>query len=99
VILFDPATICIDGRDARAGGVCSGGDLDGRQTFRHRLAQRFEKITDDQRGWSWSTRPITQQAVAGLRQDLDRLWQAIESRDIYVLSDEVYEFISFSESH
>ncbi len=96
VILFDPAYDLYEPAVTLAGGVCKRVTLmapDFRPDW-----HAFEKLLTDQTRLVLINTPHNPTGSCWTQQDLDRLWQAIESRDIYVLSDEVYEFIHFGES-
>jgi methionine aminotransferase len=96
VILFDPAYDLYEPAVTLTGGVCKRVTLmapDFRPDW-----HAFEKLLTDQTRLVLINTPHNPTGSCWTPQDLDRLWQAIESRDIYVLSDEVYEFIHFGES-
>ncbi|RBP83914.1 aminotransferase class I/II-fold pyridoxal phosphate-dependent enzyme [Marinomonas rhizomae] len=96
VILFDPAYDLYEPAVALAGGICRRVTLLAPE-FRPDWQAFAELLTDKTRLVLINT-PHNPTGSCWLAEDLESLWQAIASRDIYVLSDEVYEFIHFGES-
>ena len=96
VILFDPAYDLYEPAVTLAGGVCRRVTLKA-PDFRPDWQAFSELLTDKTRLVIINT-PHNPTGSCWLAEDLESLWQAIASRDIYVLSDEVYEFIHFGES-
>ncbi|WP_417527670.1 methionine aminotransferase [Marinomonas shanghaiensis] len=96
VILFDPAYDLYEPAVTLAGGICRRVTLmapDFRPDW-----QAFSKLLTDKTRLVIINTPHNPTGSCWLAEDLESLWQAIASRDIYVLSDEVYEFIHFGES-
>ncbi|RCX02174.1 methionine aminotransferase [Marinomonas foliarum] len=96
VILFDPAYDLYEPAVTLAGGVCKRVTLTA-PNFRPDWQAFAELLTDKTRLILINT-PHNPTGSCWLAEDLESLWRAIASRDIYVLSDEVYEFIHFGES-
>ncbi|ETX12290.1 aminotransferase [Marinomonas ushuaiensis DSM 15871] len=94
VILFDPAYDLYEPAVTLAGGVCRRVVLTA-PDFRPDW-NAFEALLTDKTRLVLMNTPHNPTGSCWLAEDLDSLWQAISSRDIYVLSDEVYEFIHFS---
>ena len=94
VILFDPAYDLYEPAVTLAGGVCRRVVLTA-PDFRPDW-NAFEALLTDKTRLVLMNTPHNPTGSCWLAEDIDRLWQAISSRDIYVLSDEVYEFIHFS---
>jgi len=96
VILFDPAYDLYEPAVTLAGGTCRRVTLiapDFRPDW-----NAFEALLTDKTCLVLINTPHNPTGSCWTHQDLDSLWQAIKYRDIYVLSDEVYEFIHFGES-
>ena len=96
VILFDPAYDLYEPAVTLAGGVCKRVTLTA-PDFRPDWQAFAELLTDKTRLVLINT-PHNPTGSCWQAADLESLWRAIESRDIYVLSDEVYEFIHFGQS-
>ena len=96
VILFDPAYDLYEPAVTLAGGVCRRVILKA-PDFRPDWQSFSELLTDKTRLVIINT-PHNPTGSCWLEEDLESLWQAIAQRDIYVLSDEVYEFIHFGKS-
>lgn len=96
VILFDPAYDLYEPAVTLAGGVCKRVALTAPE-FRPDWQAFSELLTDKTRLVLINT-PHNPTGSCWQAEDVESLWQAIASRDIYVLSDEVYEFIHFGES-
>jgi methionine aminotransferase len=96
VILFDPAYDLYEPAVTLAGGVCRRVILKA-PDFRPDWQAFSELLTDKTRLVIINT-PHNPTGSCWLEEDLESLWQAIAQRDIYVLSDEVYEFIHFGKS-
>jgi methionine aminotransferase len=96
VVLFDPAYDLYEPAVTLAGGICRRVTLKA-PDFRPDWQAFSELLTDKTRLVIINT-PHNPTGSCWLAEDLESLWQAIASRDIYVLSDEVYEFIHFGES-
>nr|WP_283247168.1 methionine aminotransferase [Marinomonas sp. CT5] len=96
VILFDPAYDLYEPAVSLAGGVCRRVTLKA-PDFRPDWQAFSELLTDKTRLVIINT-PHNPTGSCWLEEDLESLWQAIAQRDIYVLSDEVYEFIHFGNS-
>ena len=96
VILFDPAYDLYEPAVTLAGGVCCRVTLTAPE-FRPDWQAFADLLTDKTRLVLINT-PHNPTGSCWLVEDLESLWQAIASRDIYVLSDEVYEFIHFGKS-
>lgn len=96
VILFDPAYDLYEPAVALAGGICRRVTLLAPE-FRPDW-QAFAELLNDKTRLVLINTPHNPTGSCWLAEDLESLWQAIASRDIYVLSDEVYEFIHFGES-
>ncbi|MCW4630475.1 methionine aminotransferase [Marinomonas sp. KJ51-3] len=96
VILFDPAYDLYEPAVTLAGGVCRRVTLTAPE-FRPDWQAFADLLTDKTRLVLINT-PHNPTGSCWLAEDLESLWQAIASRDIYVLSDEVYEFIHFGKS-
>ncbi|SHE85727.1 methionine aminotransferase [Marinomonas polaris DSM 16579] len=96
VILFDPAYDLYEPAVTLAGGVCRRVTLSAPE-FRPDW-QAFSELLSDKTRLVLINTPHNPTGSCWLAEDLESLWQVIASRDIYVLSDEVYEFIHFSES-
>ncbi|MGO3344503.1 MAG: methionine aminotransferase [Marinomonas sp.] len=95
VILFDPAYDLYEPAITLAGGVCRRITLTA-PDFRPDWSAFCALLTDKTRLVLVNT-PHNPTGSCWTEADLEALWQAIESRDIYVLSDEVYEFIHFGD--
>ncbi|NLQ17972.1 aminotransferase class I/II-fold pyridoxal phosphate-dependent enzyme [Marinomonas sp. M1K-6] len=96
VVLFDPAYDLYEPAVTLAGGICRRVTLlapDFRPDW-----QAFAELLNDKTRLVLINTPHNPTGSCWLAEDVDALWQAIASRDIYVLSDEVYEFIHFGES-
>lgn len=96
VILFDPAYDLYEPAVTLAGGICKRVTLmapDFRPDW-----NAFEALLTDRTRLVLINTPHNPTGSCWLAEDLESLWQAIKTRDIYVLSDEVYEFIHFGES-
>lgn len=93
VVLFDPAYDLYEPAVTLAGGVCRRVVLTA-PDFRPDW-NAFEALLTDKTRLVLMNTPHNPTGSCWLAEDLDSLWQAISSRDIYVLSDEVYEFIHF----
>ena len=96
VILFDPAYDLYEPAVTLAGGTCRRVTLTAPE-FRPDW-QAFAELLSDKTRLVLINTPHNPTGSCWLAEDLEFLWQAIASRDIYVLSDEVYEFIHFGES-
>lgn len=96
VILFDPAYDLYEPAVTLAGGVCRRVILKA-PDFRPDWQAFSELLTDKTRLIIINT-PHNPTGSCWLEEELESLWQAIAQRDIYVLSDEVYEFIHFGKS-
>lgn len=96
VILFDPAYDLYEPAVTLAGGVCRRVILKA-PDFRPDWQAFSELLTDKTRLVIINT-PHNPTGSCWLEEDLESLWQAIAQRDIYVLSDEVYEFVHFGKS-
>ncbi|WP_409371080.1 aminotransferase class I/II-fold pyridoxal phosphate-dependent enzyme [Marinomonas pontica] len=96
VVLFDPAYDLYEPAVTLAGGVCKRVTLTA-PDFRPDW-QAFASLLTDQTRLVIINTPHNPTGSCWQAADLESLWQAIASRDIYVLSDEVYEFIHFGES-
>ncbi|MEL0635396.1 methionine aminotransferase [Marinomonas sp. TI.3.20] len=96
VILFDPAYDLYESAIILAGGVCRRVTLTA-PDFRPDW-QVFASLLTDKTRLVLINTPHNPTGSCWTTGDLELLWQAIKSRDIYVLSDEVYEFIHFGES-
>ncbi|WP_417559665.1 methionine aminotransferase [Marinomonas sp.] len=96
VILFDPAYDLYEPAVTLAGGVCRRVILKA-PDFRPDWQAFSELLTDKTRLVIINT-PHNPTGSCWLEEDVESLWQAIAQRDIYVLSDEVYEFIHFGKS-
>ena len=96
VILFDPAYDLYEPAVTLAGGICKRVTLAAPE-FRPDWQAFAELLTDKTRLVLINT-PHNPTGTCWKAEDLESLWQAVASRDIYVLSDEVYEFIHFGES-
>ena len=96
VILFDPAYDLYEPAVTLVGGVCRRVILKA-PDFRPDWQAFSELLTDKTRLVIINT-PHNPTGSCWLEEDLESLWQAIAQRDIYVLSDEVYEFIHFGKS-
>ncbi|REG83767.1 methionine aminotransferase [Marinomonas pollencensis] len=94
VILFDPAYDLYEPAITLAGGVCRRVTLTA-PDFRPDWLEFASLLTEKTRLVIINT-PHNPTGSCWSAEDLDALWQAIKSQDIYVLSDEVYEFIHFS---
>ena len=93
VILFDPAYDLYEPAVSLAGGACKRVVLKA-PDFRPNWSEFASLITDKTRLVIINT-PHNPTGTCWQDDDLEQLWQAIKDRDIYVLSDEVYEFIHF----
>jgi methionine aminotransferase len=93
VVLFDPAYDLYEPAVTLAGGVCRRVVLTA-PDFRPDW-NAFEALLTDKTRLVLINTPHNPTGSCWLAEDLDSLWQAISNRDIYVLSDEVYEFIHF----
>lgn len=93
VILFDPAYDLYEPAISLAGGVCKRVVLKA-PDFRPNWSEFASLITDKTRLVIINT-PHNPTGTCWQDDDLEQLWQAIKDRDIYVLSDEVYEFIHY----
>lgn len=96
VILFDPAYDLYEPAVTLAGGICRRVTLSAPEFRPDWLA--FAELLSDKTRLVLINTPHNPTGSCWLAEDLESLWQAIASRDIYVLSDEVYEFIHFGES-
>jgi methionine transaminase len=96
VILFDPAYDLYEPAVTLAGGVCRRVTLKA-PDFRPDWQAFSELLTDKTRLVIINT-PHNPTGSCWLEEDLESLWQAIAQRDIYVLSDEVYEFIHYGDA-
>lgn len=96
VVLFDPAYDLYEPAVTLAGGICKRVTLTA-PDFRPDW-QTFASLLTDQTRLVIINTPHNPTGSCWQAADLESLWQAIASRDIYVLSDEVYEFIHFGES-
>lgn len=95
VILFDPAYDLYEPAVILAGGVCKRVTLTA-PDFRPDWVQFANLISDKTRLVLINT-PHNPTGSCWQMSDIDALWQAIAAYNIYVLSDEVYEFIHFGE--
>ncbi|MCB5163131.1 methionine aminotransferase [Marinomonas algarum] len=96
VILFDPAYDLYEPTVTLAGGICKRVSLEA-PTFRPDW-QAFEATLTAKTRLVLINTPHNPTGSCWLAEDVERLWQAVQHRDVYVLSDEVYEFIQFNES-
>ncbi|ROQ29858.1 methionine aminotransferase [Gallaecimonas pentaromativorans] len=95
VVLFDPAYDLYEPAVTLAGGQCQRLVLTA-PDFRPDW-QAFEALLSEKTRLVLINSPHNPTGSCWQSADLDALWQAIASRDIYVLSDEVYEFIHFGQ--
>ncbi|MEL0612436.1 methionine aminotransferase [Marinomonas arenicola] len=95
VVLFDPAYDLYEPAITLAGGVCQRMTLTA-PDFRPDWQAFASLLTENTRLVIINT-PHNPTGSCWTEDDLASLWQAIKSQDIYVLSDEVYEFIHFGE--
>ncbi|MFP1920350.1 pyridoxal phosphate-dependent aminotransferase [Lonsdalea quercina] len=93
VICFDPSYDCYAPAIELAGGVVKRLALQP-PAFQVDWAQFAEVLSDKTRLVILNT-PHNPSATVWQRSDFNALWQAIAEREIYVLSDEVYEHICF----
>ncbi|KZN14309.1 methionine aminotransferase [Marinomonas sp. TW1] len=93
VILFDPAYDLYEPAIALAGGVCKRVVLSA-PDFRPDWSEFASLLTDKTRLVLINT-PHNPTGTCWQDEDLEQLWQAIQHRDMFVLSDEVYEFIHY----
>lgn len=93
VICFDPSYDCYAPAIELAGGVVKRLALQP-PAFRVDWAEFAELLSDKTRLVILNT-PHNPSATVWQKSDFDALWQAIAEREIYVLSDEVYEHICF----
>mgnify|MGYP000498259272 CR=1 FL=1 len=95
VILFDPAYDLYEPAITLAGGVCRRVTLTAPDF--HPDWQVFASLLTDKTRLVIINTPHNPTGSCWSEEDLEALWQAIKNQDIYVLSDEVYEFIHFGE--
>lgn len=93
VICFDPSYDCYAPAIELAGGIVKRLALQP-PAFQVDWAQFAELLSDKTRLVILNT-PHNPSATVWQKSDFDALWQAIAEREIYVLSDEVYEHICF----
>ncbi|WP_328797716.1 methionine aminotransferase [Marinomonas vulgaris] len=95
VVLFDPAYDLYEPAVTLAGGVCKRVTLTA-PSFRPDWYAFLEVLSDKTRLVLINT-PHNPTGSCWLAEDLEQLWQAVQHHDLYVLSDEVYEFIQFND--
>ncbi|WP_264296857.1 methionine aminotransferase [Gallaecimonas mangrovi] len=95
VVLFDPAYDLYEPAITLAGGRCRRLVLTA-PDFRPNW-QAFRQLLNDKTRLVLVNTPHNPTGSCWQQADLEALWQAIESRNIFVLSDEVYEFIHFGQ--
>ncbi|AEF53214.1 methionine aminotransferase [Marinomonas posidonica] len=93
VLLFDPAYDLYEPAVQLAGGVCKRVVLKA-PAFRPDWTEVDTLVSDKTRLVLINT-PHNPTGTCWQNEDLEQLWQIISTRDIHVLSDEVYEFIHF----
>jgi len=94
VISFDPSYDCYAPAVQLAGGVSKRIQLQPPE-FKVDWVHFADQITDRTKVIIINT-PHNPTATAWNNQDVDRLWQIIADRNIFVISDEVYEHICFA---